>query len=73
MRLQDVNWKELETELRDSFSDRFRRVWIDYTRLNSVCITAFSVDPNERYRIFTAFKVQDFSVENLRSIVLSQI
>jgi len=72
MKLENVNWKELEIELQNSFSDRYRRIWINYTRLQSICITAFPNNSLERYRIFTAYKVQDWSVENLRNIVLSQ-
>jgi hypothetical protein len=71
--LDSINWRQLQRELEASLSDRFRRVWINYTRLGSVCITAFPVNPNETYRIFTQTKVQDWSVEGLRNIVLSQI
>lgn len=71
--LNSVNWSERQKELENSLNDRFRRVWINYTRLGSVCITAFPINQLERYRIFTAFKVQDWSVENLKNIVLSQI
>lgn len=69
----EVNWRQLQRELEISLSDRFRRVWVDHTRLGSLCITAFPINPNEHYRIFTQKNVQDWSVENLRNIVLSQI
>lgn len=71
--LNSVNWKEREEELLNAFSGRFRRVWIQYTRLGSLCITAFPIAPHEKYQIFCAWKVQDWSVENLKNIVLSQI
>lgn len=71
--LNRVDWKARERELESLFSDRFRRMWIQYTRLGSVCITAFPVNPHESYEIFTSFKMNDFSVENLKNIVLLNI
>ena len=70
-------------ELEESFSGVYRRVWFSRTRLGSVCITVFGqnlyndcerkVFPDPGYRIYFAFKVEDYSLENLRNIVLSQI
>lgn len=75
--LNQVNWKERERELEAFFSDRFRRVWLQHTRLGSVCITAFPLPSEESrypsYRIFTATKISDWSLENLKNIVLSQM
>lgn len=71
--LKTINWKERERELENLFSDRFRKMWIQYTRLGSVCITAFPLNQNETYQIFTSFKMNDFSLENLKNIVLSNI
>lgn len=61
----------------------FRNLWLAYSRLGSICITVFGknlydkfetkVFPDPERRIFVEYKVQDFSVENLRNIVLSQI
>ncbi len=51
----------------------FRNLWLQYSRLGSICITAFPIAKGKRYRIFVEYKVQDFSLENLRKIVLSQI
>lgn len=71
--LNSVDLKVRERELESSFSDRFRRVWLQHTRLGSLCITAFPINPVEHYRIFTQKNVQDWSVESLKNIVLSQI
>jgi hypothetical protein len=71
--LNQINWKERERELEVIFSDRFRRVWLQHTRLGSVCITAFPHGVASGYEIFTAFKINDWSVENLKNIVLSKI
>lgn len=32
------------------YSDRFRRIWVARSRLNSVCITVFPMNPNLTYR-----------------------
>ncbi len=71
--LNSIDWVEREKELQNSFSNRFRRMWLQYSRLGSVCITVFPINQNERYRICTESKVQNFSLENLKNIVLSQI
>lgn len=48
----------------------FRKVRIQFTRFGSICITTFPLDLNQRYRIFTHTKVQDFSLQNMRKIIL---
>jgi hypothetical protein len=83
--LNEVNWKVRQRELMDSLNEdlepinKYSTVWIQYTRLYSVCITVFSgsfsgkVFPDPGYRMYFAKNVQDWSLENLRNIVLSQI
>lgn len=71
--LKNIDWSEREKELQDYLSGRFKRVWLAYSRLGSICITAFPIAKGERYRIFVEYKVQDFSVESLKNIVLSQL
>lgn len=71
--LNSVNLNEREKELANSFSDRFRRVWFARTKMDSVCITTFPLNIHEDYRMYFANNVQDYSLENLRKIVLSQI
>lgn len=86
--LNNVNWKERQRELMGSLNenldpiDRYSTVWIEYTRLHSVCITLFKNELVTRggnsgwekiYHMYFAKNVTDFSVENLKSIVLSQI
>jgi hypothetical protein len=67
-----INVKERQRELADSFSDRYRRVWLQYTRFMDVCITVFPLDANGSYQMYFAKNVQDWSLENLRNIVLSK-
>jgi hypothetical protein len=71
-----INVIERQRELAQSFSDRYRRVWLQTTRFNSVCITVFPVGTSEdrypTYQMYFAKNVHDFSLENLRKIVLSQ-
>jgi hypothetical protein len=66
-----VNLNARERELMNSFSDRYRRVWLAYTRFNNVCITVFPFGEGN-YQMYFAKNVQDWSLENLRNIVLSQ-
>ena len=44
---------ELEIRLQEHYSNRFRRIWVERTRFNSLCITLFPISLNERYRIIT--------------------
>lgn len=57
--MNDINWRVLERELQRSLSDRFRRVWIGYTRFGSVQFTLFPVNLHESYRIVTRSKFID--------------
>lgn len=71
--LNSVNMIERQRELATSFADRFRRVWLQHTRFGNVVITVFPLNPHESYKMYFAKNVQDFSLENLRNIVLSQM
>lgn len=68
----NVDLKQREKELAASFTDRYRRVWIQYTRFMNVVITVFPQNTNEPYRMYFAKNVQDWSLDGLRNIVLSQ-
>lgn len=67
--------KSLEKELERSLSEHFRRVWLQYTRLGSVCIIAFPPGTASQYEIFTESKLSKdrFNLETLKNIVLSKI
>lgn len=60
-----------QRELAESFSDRFRRVWLQHTRFGNVVITVFPLQGE--YQMYFAKNVQDWSLESLRNIVLSQV
>lgn len=47
---------QLEIELLSQYADRFRRIWVQRTRYNSVCITIFPIGFGT-YNIITRFKV----------------
>lgn len=74
--LNSVNLVTRQRELAESFSGVYRRVWLQTTRLNTVCITVFPEPTFENrypeYQLYFAKNVHDFSLENLRKIVLSQ-
>lgn len=71
--LNSINLITRQKELAQSLSERYRRVWLQKTRFNSVCITVFPLNINESYQMYFAKNVQDWSLENLRNIVLSKI
>ena len=71
-KLSEINFRQREIELMNSFSDRYRRVWLQRTKFNNVCITVFPLDIGGNYQMYFAKNVQDWSLENLRNIVLSQ-
>lgn len=68
-----VNIIARQKELSNSFSDRYRKVWIQYTRFMNVCITVFPINVSEPYKMYFAKNVQDWSLDSLRNIVLSQL
>lgn len=74
--LNSVNLVTRQRELAESFSEIYRRVWVQKTRFNNVCITVFPIGtPEDRYptyQMYFAKNVHDFSLDNLRKIVLSQ-
>jgi hypothetical protein len=59
----------METELEVLFSDRFRRIWIQTTRLGSVCVTLFPVDIHQRYRIVTRQGFGELTIERLTNLI----
>lgn len=62
-----------ERELAASFSDVYRRLWLGYTRFGNIVITVFPIAPNSPYDMIFARGVQDFSLDNLRRIVLNHM
>jgi len=59
----------MERELELYFSDRYRRIWVQTTRLGSVCLTLFPVDQTQVYRIITRQRFGDVTFENLRDLI----
>lgn len=48
----------VERELRERLGI-FRRIWVHYTRLGSICVTLFPSEPHSQYRIVTRQKLGD--------------
>lgn len=54
------NKRKMEQLLVNHFSDRFRRIWVQYSKF-STCITLFPIDRTQSYRFVTApRKIQVF-------------
>jgi hypothetical protein len=63
--LRQANFRQLERELQERFSEHLRRVWVQYSNNKSrvtLCITLFP-QGNGGYRMIFAREVLDFSVE----------
>ena len=48
--------RQLETQLEDMFSGKFRRIWVQRSKY-SVCLTLFPIEPNSHYKIVTRREV----------------
>lgn len=68
--INSINWDLLRNQLQEKFVDEYKTIWLDYSRLGSVCITAFPKNPIERYRIFTAEKLNKIDLETLINIMI---
>lgn len=60
--MNDINWRLIAQGVQSSLNEnefRFRRIWINYTRLGSVQFTLFPPGISDSYRIVTLSKVMD--------------
>lgn len=51
----------IEKELQNIFSDRFRRVRVQYSKIGQACITIFPVSQSESYRIIVINSVASWN------------
>jgi hypothetical protein len=56
---------------KERFKDRYRKIYIQYSRLNSVCITCF-LNQNKGYKIFTLMKmnIKDINSDYFYSFII---
>lgn len=71
--LRSINWTKVEEDLLIIFSNRYRKMWVQFTRHGSICVTAFPLDRDQSYEIFTFIKIEDWSVENLTALINEKI
>lgn len=69
--IRSINWLEVEEELLNRFSN-YRKIRVQFTRLGSICITAFPVELGRDYEIFTMLKGTDWSVERLSEMITNK-
>jgi len=71
MTIENINFLEIESELKERFKDRYRKIYIQYSRLNSVCITCF-LNQNKGYKIFTLMKmnIKDVNSDYFYSFII---
>jgi hypothetical protein len=62
----------METRLMGLFSGRYRRIWVQGSRLGSVCIILFPIDSSD-YRIITEFRGGEITFERVRGLIEKDI
>lgn len=62
--------RTLERELETYFADRYRRIWVQTTRLGSVCLTLFPVGIHQNYRIVTESNFGEITFEKIRDLIM---
>jgi|688.fasta_scaffold788066_1 hypothetical protein len=71
--IHELNWKSMRSELNNLLSDRYRTVWLEYSKLGNICITCFENSASGGYKIFIMKnqEVENINVENIMNFVLS--
>ena len=59
----------MEQELQSIFSDRYRRIWVYWTRLGTVQLVLFPVNQNLGYEIITERNFGEITLEKLTDMV----
>jgi hypothetical protein len=57
--LNNINWNVLAREVQSSLSNRFRKVWVNYTKLGSIQFTLFPNNAHASYEIVTRTRFVD--------------
>jgi hypothetical protein len=60
----------MERELQALFADRYRRIWITYSRLGTVQLTLFPVSIHQDYRIITEQKFGEITIQKLSDLIM---
>ena len=60
----------MERELQVLFADRYRRIWVQTTRLGSICLTLFPVDTHQGYRIISERNFGEITTEKLSDLIM---
>lgn len=61
--------RTIEDSLLESFTG-FRRIWVQYTKLNSLCITLFPIEQHSRYKIIVKKELKDLWIDKNLNINL---
>ena len=62
--------RTIERDLETYFTDRYRRIWVQTTRLGSICLTLFPVDTHQNYRIITEKNFGEITFEKVRDLIM---
>jgi hypothetical protein len=61
---------DLEIELQNYFNDKYSRVWVQTSRLNSICVTLFSINRNRGYRIITEQNFNTVTFDSVKNLII---
>lgn len=60
----------MTTELQAHFAETYRKIWITYSRLGTVQLTLFPINPHQTYRIITEQKFGEITLEKLIDLIM---
>lgn len=62
--------RTLERELETCFIDRYRRIWVTYTRLGTVQLVLFPIEPYRTYNIISQKNFGEITFEKLKDLIM---
>lgn len=71
--IHELNWKMMQIELNELLSERYKRVWLQYSKLGNICITCFEKSTSGKYRLFIMKNqsVDNINTQNIMNFVLN--
>lgn len=64
------NWVPMERELELHFSNQFRRIWIQSSRLGTLCVTLFPSNQHQGYRFVIERNFGEITIETIKNLIM---
>lgn len=63
----------MQIELNELLSERYKRVWLQYSKLGNICITCFENSTSGEYRLFIMKNqsVDNINAKNIMNFILN--